>query len=95
MRNEQTLVKLREMRLSGMADLYELQANDANSQALSFEERFELMVDSEFARRKSSKLDRLIEQARFSDLDASIEGIEYYPDRHLDKHLISRLAAGT
>lgn len=95
MRNEQTLVKLREMRLSGMADLYELQANDANSQALSFEERFELMVDSEFARRKSSKLDRLIEQARFSDPDASIEGIEYYPDRHLDKHLISRLAAGT
>ena len=94
MRNEQTLEKLKAMRLGGMADLYELQSTDNNSHSLSFEERFELLVDSEFARRRSNKLERLIDQATFSDPDASLEGIEYYPDRHLDKHLLTRLATG-
>lgn len=94
MRNEQTLEKLKSMRLGGMADLYEQQAMDETSQSLGFEERFELLVDAESARRKSNKLERLIQQATFSDSSASIEGIEYYPDRHLDKNLISKLAQG-
>ncbi len=59
-RNEQTLEKLKAMRLSGMADLYEQQAMDETSQSLGFEERFELLVDAESARRKSNKLERLI-----------------------------------
>ena len=92
MRNEQTLEKLKAMRLSGMADLYEQQTSDESIQSLGFEERFELLVDAESARRKSNKLDRLIQQATFSEQNASIEGIEYYPDRHLDKNLISKLA---
>ena len=95
MRNEQTLEKLRSMRLNGMADLYEQQSTDKTIQSLGFEERFELLVDSESSRRKSNKLERLIRQATFSDSNASIEGIEYYPDRNLDKHLISRLVQGT
>src|SRR5690625_7676014 len=94
MRNEQTLEKLRGMRLNGMADLYEQQSTDKTIQSLGFEERFELLVDSESSRRKSNKLERLIQQATFSDSNASIEGIEYYPDRHLDKNLISKLAQG-
>ena len=81
MRNEQTLEKLKAMRLSGMADLYEQQTSDESIQSLGFEERFELLVDAESARRKSNKLDRLIQQATFSEPNASIEGIEYYPDR--------------
>lgn len=94
MRNEQTLEKLRNLRLSGMADLYEQQSADESCQSLGFEERFELLVDSEFTRRKSNKLERLIRQATFSDSGASIEGIEYYPDRHLDKQVITKLAQG-
>jgi len=94
MRNEQTLDKLKEMRLGGMADLYEQQSTDKSIQSLGFEERFELLVDGEYARRKSNTLDRLIRQATFSDSGASIEGIEYYQDRHLDKNLISKLAQG-
>lgn len=94
MRNEQTLEKLKQLRLNGMADLYELQSSDHSYESIGFEERFELLVDSEFARRKSNKLERLIRQATFSDPDASIEGIEYYPDRHIDKQLITKLALG-
>ncbi|MHC5268489.1 IS21-like element helper ATPase IstB [Enterococcus sp. LJL98] len=94
MRNEQTLEKLKSMRLIGMSDLYEQQGMDKTSDSLGFEERFELLVDAEFARRKSNKLERFIQQATFSDSNASIEGIEYYPDRNLDKHFISKLAQG-
>lgn len=42
MRNEQTLEKLKAMRLSGMADLCEQQTSDESIQSLGFEERFEL-----------------------------------------------------
>src|SRR5699024_9903678 len=94
MRNEQTLEKLKDMRLSGMEDLYEQQTSDESIQSLGFEERFELLVDAESARRKSNKIDRLNQQATFSEPNASNEGIEYYPDRHLDKNLISKLAKG-
>src|SRR5699024_2737554 len=43
---------------------------------------------------QSNKLQRLIKQATFSDPTACIEDIEYYPDRHLDKELMTRLAIG-
>lgn len=94
MRNEQTLLKLNEMRLSGMADLYEEQSLDTSYQSLSFEERFSLLVDSEYARRQSNKLVRLIKQANFSEPSAAIEHVEYFPDRHLDKNLLTKLSSG-
>lgn len=94
MRNENTLDKLNKMRLGGMAEAYEIQAADREIQQLSFEERFNLLIDYEYARRQSNKLQRLITQGTFSEPAACIENIEYYPDRHLDKDLITRLATG-
>lgn len=94
MRNEETLNKLKSMRLTGMSESYELQAEDKEIKNLSFEERFNLLIDSEYARRQSNKLQRLMRQAAFSNPEAAIEDIEYYPDRHLDKELITRLATG-
>lgn len=94
MRNEDTLQKLTSMRLNGMSEVYEQQANDRAIQKLTFDERFNLLVDYEYARRQSTKLQRLIQQATLSNPDASIEAIEYYPDRHLDKDLIARLSTG-
>lgn len=95
MRNEHTLTKLLEMRLTGMAESYQQQVSEAGYQKLSFDERFDLLVDDEYARRKSAKLNRLIQQATLSDSDASMEGIEYYPDRHLDKDLLTKLSSGS
>ena len=94
MRNEDTLNKLNIMRLTGMAEAYELQTDNREIISLSFEERFNLLIDYEYARRQSNKLQRLIRQANFSNPEASIEAIEYYPDRHLDKALITRLSTG-
>lgn len=94
MTNEETLRKLTAMNMSAMADSYKEQMNNNDYQDMTFEERFNLLVDHEHSRRQSNKLQRLIHQAQFNEPTASIEDIEYHPDRHLDKHLILELAAG-
>lgn len=93
--NEQTMQKLREMKMSGLADGYRIQSECPDYQKLDFEERFKLLVDKEYARRASNRLQRLILSAEFNDPQACIEDIEYHEDRKLDKSLILRLAAGT
>jgi DNA replication protein DnaC len=95
MMNEQTLTKLHEMKLSGMAEAYKEQSANKEFQKLSFEERFSLLVDLEHSRRKSNKLQRLINTATFLNSNACIEDMEYHDDRRLDKNLILKLASGT
>jgi DNA replication protein DnaC len=52
-----------------------------------------LIVDSEWASRKSNRLNRLIRSAEYAIPGASVEDIEYSPERNLDKALISRLSS--
>lgn len=92
MRNEETLRKLTEMRLNGMVEIYEEQTKNSDYEDMTFNERFSLIVDYEHSRRQSNRLIRLIKQVTFNDPTASIEEIEYHPDRHLDKALILELA---
>lgn len=93
--NEQTLSKLYEMNLNGMAESYKEQALNKEFQKMSFEDRFSLLVDLEHSRRKSNKLQRLIKSATFLNANACIEDIEYYEDRKLNKELILKLASGS
>jgi DNA replication protein DnaC len=90
--NEATITKLHELRLSAMVDAYRNQMEDPVYRDLSFEERFALMVDSEWARRKNNKLRRLIKKSGLYISSASIEDIEYHADRRLDKGQITRLS---
>ena len=65
---------------------FERQLTDQDTYGqLGFEERFALIVDAEWNRRQANKLAKGIHNARFSEPGASIEGIEYYPERKLDK----------
>lgn len=92
MLKETTVSKLHEMRMTSMAESYRNQLQDSSFDALSFEERFSLMVDIEWARRKNNKLTKLIRRADFQLSDACTENIEYHPDRKLDKAQIARLS---
>lgn len=92
MTNENTIAKLNEMRMTGMAESFLNQLSDHNYQDLSFDERFSLLVDVEYARRKNNKLHRLMKGAGFRYSNACVEDIEYLPDRKLDKSLILRLS---
>ena len=73
-----TIDKLHEMRLSAMASAFENQCADAATyQDLSFEDRFGMLVDREWEKRKNSKLQKLIRNAEFRYPNASVEAIEY------------------
>lgn len=81
-----TIDKLHDMRLSAMADAFESQCSDPRTyEPLSFEDRFGLMVDKEWEKRKNTKLQKLIRAAGFRYPNACTEDIEYHPDRKLDK----------
>lgn len=94
MMNHETLRKLIDMKMGAMAEIYQQQSQNKDYKSMDFDDRFNLLVDYEYDRRKSNKLERLIKQATFSEPTAAIEDIEYHPDRNLDKKLILELATG-
>lgn len=94
MLKEQTIEKLIEMRLKSMARTFREQLSDPSYSELSFEDRFGMIVDKQWADRKSSHIGRLMKKAAFKLPSACIEDIEYYPDRKLNKDLIIQLATG-
>jgi DNA replication protein DnaC len=91
MLNNSTVSKLHEMKLSVMAGAFQQQMADPAFSGISFEERFGLMVDAEWASRKNNRLARLIRAADYAFPNACLEDIEYHADRQLDKALITRL----
>jgi hypothetical protein len=60
MRNKETMRKLLEMRLSGMVEIYEEQTRNLDYEKMTFNQRFNLIVDYEYSRRQSNKLNRLL-----------------------------------
>lgn len=84
---------LKAMRCTAMATEFERQLADPDTYGqLGFEERFALIVDAEWNRRQANKLAKGIRSAGFSEPGASIEGIEYHPERKLDKAQMLRFA---
>jgi DNA replication protein DnaC len=94
MTTQNTLMKLHEMRMAGMAEEFEEQLRNPQFQSLTFEERFGLLIDIEYNRRINNKLHRLMQAAQFRYSNACIEDIEYHHDRKLDKAQILRLSSG-
>ena len=92
MMNQVTVNKLHDMRLSAMAEAYREQMENSDMSALSFDERFGMMVDFEWSRRKSNHLNRLIRQAGLHFHNAAIEDVEYHADRKLDQAQILQLS---
>ncbi len=80
--------------LGAMTELYQEQGGNNAYQSMDFDDCFNFLVDYEYDRRKSNKLERLIKQATFNDLTAATEDIECHPDRNLDENLILELAIG-
>lgn len=92
MTNENTIHKLVEMRLNTMAEKYLEQLKDPSYQELSFEDRFSIIVDLEWSKRRNNKLSRLIKKANLKFSQACVEDIEYHSDRKLNKSEITRLS---
>jgi DNA replication protein DnaC len=90
MLNQQTIGKLRELRLNGMAGAFELQLSTPITHSLSFEERFGLIVDQECTHRSDQRMKRLLKGAKLQ-LNACVEDIDHAPGRGLDRSQMASL----
>jgi DNA replication protein DnaC len=88
----QTIEKLTAMRLSVMTQEYRRQMELPAMTALSFDDRFAMMVDAQWLSRQENKLQRLIKAADLREPSARLEEIDYNPRRKLDKADIARLS---
>jgi DNA replication protein DnaC len=83
------------MALSQMDEEYERQMRDGTALNLTFDERFAMIIDNEYARRKNNRVSRLIKKAGFADSAACVEDISYDAERKLNASLIQTLASCT
>lgn len=90
MLNNQTVEKLRDLKLKVMAQMFS--ENDNSLRELSFEERFGIMVEKEWMNRKNSRIKRLLSSA-YLGLNACVEDIDYTIDRKIDKKIMQTLSS--
>lgn len=86
-----TLRKLNELKLFGMARGFGDQLSSAAATHLAFEERFGLLVDQEVTCRENRRLKRLLQIAKLRET-ACMEDIDYRPGRGLDRSEMASLS---
>ncbi len=89
-----TLAQLRTLKLDGLATGLEEQLAQSGMAAMSFEERFALLVDREVHCRNDRRLLRLLKSARLKYGQAAIEDIDARPSRGIDRREVMSLALG-
>jgi DNA replication protein DnaC len=92
MLHHHTIDKLKEMKLSGMAQALEEQLNTPSIANISFEERIGILIDREESFRQNRKLTQLLNNAKLK-YSACIEDVNYNADRHLDKAQMASFAS--
>jgi len=91
---EQTIQKLKEMKMHGFARALEEQLSNPAAMELSFEERISLLVDQEENERMNRKIQRLLKAAKFAK-SACVEDIDFRHDRGLKRSEIASLSTCT
>jgi len=89
---EQTLTRLHELSLTGMAAALEEQRGVPDVQDLPFEDRFALLLERESTVRENRRRTRLLRQAKLRLPSATIEELDFRSPRGLDKSVVLRLA---
>jgi DNA replication protein DnaC len=88
----QTLEKMKKMRMNHMAELLNDMQSNKEVSSLTFDEQVGLLVDTEWDYRQNHKSQLLSKKAGFNDPGACVEGIDYRPERNIDKAMIYRLS---
>lgn len=90
MNNNQTIEKLKQMRLGAMAQLHLQHVKDNRLDDTTADEYLALLTDHEWEYRQNRKIERLISLAGFKQ-KASIAEVSYASSRNLDKNMFARL----
>lgn len=88
--NEQTLQRMRQLKLHGMAKAFQANLESGKTENYTADELLSLLLESEWDDRHNRKMDRIVKTARFR-YKASIEQITYENNR-LNKNQVLRLA---
>jgi len=90
MDNHQTIEKLKQMRLTAMAQLHLQHVKDNRIENITADEYLALLTDHQWEDRQNRKIDRLFKQAGFKQ-PASLCEVNYTQNRNLDKNMFARL----
>ena len=90
MNNDQTIEKLKQMRLDAMALLHYQHVKDNRIDDITADEYLALLTDHQWEDRQNKKIDRLFKQATFRE-KASLAAVNYQGNRNLDKNMFLRL----
>lgn len=93
MLDEETMHKLNEMKLYGLASAFHDYLDEKRPDNLTFEERFGMMVDREWTERQDRRLKRQLASAKLRE-QACLEDVNYRHPRRLERSIIQRLATG-
>lgn len=85
-----TIEKMKQMRLSGMAEAYFNSLNTRNEAPYSNDEFIALLIDLEWDNRLNNKIKTLIEKATFRE-QANVRNINYQHPRNLDRNVFERI----
>ena len=91
MLNQVTLDKIHAMKMTGLAEAFEMQLQSPQYTELSFEERLGLLIDAEWTTRQQRKLQRRLKAARLR-YPASLEDVDFKTPRGLDRKVVRSLA---
>ena len=91
---QETLEKIKKLRLSGMARAYQTSLENNILSKLSADELITMLVEAEWDDRLNRNIERRLRNAKFR-YQSSIENIDYEADRNLDRNQMMRFAECT
>jgi DNA replication protein DnaC len=91
---QDTLEKIKRLKLSGMARAYQTSLENDVLSKLSADELITMLVEAEWDDRLNRNIERRLRNARFR-YQSSIESIDYQADRNLDRNQMMRFAECT
>lgn len=91
MNNNQTIEKLKQMRLSAMAELHAAHLKDNRTDKSTPDEYLALLTDHQWEDRQNKKIQRLLKQAGFRQ-SSNLADIDHTQNRNLNRNMFERLA---
>lgn len=88
-----TIDKLHTLRLTAMAEAFEQQRSSSSHATLSFDDRFGLLVDTEWTAREQRRLTQRLRYAKLR-YPASIEDVDFSTPRGLNRDVVLSLGTG-
>ena len=90
--NYQSCEQLTQMNLSAMRGEYQRQEELPATADLGFDERFSMIVQAQFEKRKNNRIKRALKEAALREPSATLSELDFSEGRNLSRHQIAQLS---